>query len=150
MKPIWIAAILPIVAGAGAVLLWPDTAATSAGAIPWRDADAVARGGQVYAAECAVCHGADLEGQANWREPGPDGRYPAPPHDETGHTWHHPDTVLIDIVRRGTAAVVGQGYESDMPGYAGVLSQNDIRAVLAYIKARWPADIVARHDAMSR
>ena len=63
---------------------------------------------------------------------------PAPPHDESGHTWHHSDEVLFRIVKEGTAAIVGGGYESDMPGFADVLSDEEIRAVLDYIKSTWP------------
>jgi hypothetical protein len=66
------------------------------------------------------------------------GRLPAPPHDASGHTWHHPDGVLFRIVKEGTAAVVGQGYESDMPAFAGVLSDQQIHDVLAFIKSTWP------------
>ena len=66
------------------------------------------------------------------------GRYPAPPHDETGHTWHHADALLERIIRDGTAAVVGDGYESDMPGFTDVMSDAEITAVLAYIKSTWP------------
>ena len=53
--------------------------------LPNATGDPVA-GAQLYAENCASCHGANLEGQADWRSPGPDGRLPAPPHDETGHT----------------------------------------------------------------
>lgn len=95
-------------------------------------------GKAVYAENCASCHGAGLEGQPNWREPLPSGRLPAPPHDETGHTWHHPDGVLFKIVKKGTAAVVGRGYESDMPGFEGVLTGDEISAVISFIKSRWP------------
>ncbi|WP_371135481.1 cytochrome c [Frigidibacter sp.] len=98
----------------------------------------LSRGAAVYAEACASCHGGMLEGQPDWRSPGPDGRLPAPPHDKTGHTWHHPDDVLFRIVKEGTAAVVGGGYESDMPGFGGDLSDAEIRAVLAYIKSTWP------------
>nr|WP_240611024.1 cytochrome c [Oceaniglobus ichthyenteri] len=101
-------------------------------------ADIIAQGRQIYADQCAACHGAELEGQPGWRSPLPSGRLPAPPHDASGHTWHHPDDVLFRIVREGTAAVVGGGYESDMPGFADVLSDADIRAVLDYIKSTWP------------
>lgn len=101
-------------------------------------ADVIAQGRQIYADQCAACHGADLEGQPDWRTPLASGRLPAPPHDESGHTWHHPDEVLFRIVKEGTAAVVGGGYESDMPGFAGVLSDAEIRAVLDYIKSTWP------------
>ena len=66
---------------------------------------------------------------------------PAPPHDATGHTWHHPDGVLFRITKEGPAAVVGNGYESDMPGFAGKLSDAEIRAVLAFIRSRWSDEV---------
>ena len=77
-------------------------------------------------------------GSRTGRHPFPSGRLPAPPHDAGGHTWHHPDDILFRIVREGTAAIVGGGYESDMPGFADLLSDAEIRAVLAYIKSTWP------------
>jgi len=101
-------------------------------------ADIIAQGRQIYSDQCAACHGADLEGQPDWRTPLASGRLPAPPHDESGHTWHHSDEVLFRIVKEGTAAIVGGGYESDMPGFADVLSDEEIRAVLDYIKSTWP------------
>lgn len=99
----------------------------------------IALGQSLYDQNCASCHGANLEGQPDWQIPLANGRYPAPPHDETGHTWHHADPLLAQIVRDGTAAVVGNGYESDMPGFGGILTENEITAVLAYIKSTWPA-----------
>jgi mono/diheme cytochrome c family protein len=36
-----------------------------------------------------------------------------------------------------TAAIVGGGYESDMPGFEAV-SDAEVHAVLAYIKSTWP------------
>lgn len=104
------------------------------------DARRVARGEQVYRQHCAACHGANLEGQPNWQTRKPDGRLPAPPHDETGHTWHHADETLFRITKKGVAAIV-PNYESDMPTYGDVLADDDIWAVLAYIKSRWPPRI---------
>lgn len=98
----------------------------------------VALGTKVYADYCAACHGRSLEGQPNWQSRRADGRLPAPPHDETGHTWHHPDRVLFDVTKRGVEAFGVQNYESDMPAFAGILSDEEIWAVLAYIKSRWP------------
>ncbi len=60
-----------------------------------------ARGQVIYAEDCASCHGVNLEGQENWRAPTPDGIFPAPPHDTTGHTWHHDDTMLFEYTKFG-------------------------------------------------
>ena len=98
----------------------------------------VETGRVLYIEHCSVCHGANLEGQPDWRSSDENGLYPAPPHDETGHTWHHADALLERIIRDGTAAVVGDGYESDMPGFTDVMSDAEITAVLAYIKSTWP------------
>jgi mono/diheme cytochrome c family protein len=102
----------------------------------------VARGKTVYDMQCAACHGANLEGQPEWRKRLPNGRLPAPPHDESGHTWHHADSVLIDIVKNGLVPgrTAPEGYQSDMPAYGAMLSDADIVAVLAYIKSKWPAE----------
>ena len=110
----------------------------------------VALGKTVYAEHCASCHGAKLEGQRDWKSPLPSGRMPAPPHDASGHTWHHPDGVLFRITKEGPAAVVGGGYESDMPGFGNVLTDEEIRAVLAFIKSTWPERERAYQAEMSR
>ena len=114
------------------------------------DAETVALGREVYARECASCHGAGLEGQADWRARKPDGRLPAPPHDDSGHTWHHPDGQLFALTKHGPAALVGGDYQSDMPAYDGALSDGEIIAVLSFIKSTWPADVRARHDQINR
>lgn len=128
----------------------PWTAPPDARVIDPEDAELVALGAEVYAAECAVCHGADLEGEANWRQRKADGRLPAPPHDSSGHTWHHPDAQLFAITKHGPAALVGGGYESDMPAYEGVLTDREIRASIAYIKSRWPEDIRDKQAEITR
>ncbi len=114
------------------------------------DEQQVAVGGRIYAERCASCHGAKLEGQPNWRERKPDGKLPAPPHDASGHTWHHPDQALIGITRDGLARYAPSGYQSDMPAFAGVLSEEEIAAVIAYIKSTWPEEIRSRQSAISR
>jgi len=107
------------------------------------NATQVALGKSVYDGRCASCHGARLEGQPNWQEKLPSGRMPAPPHDASGHTWHHPDSVLFGITKHGL--IPGQyappSYQSDMPRFGGPLSDDEIWAVLAYIKSSWPSDI---------
>ena len=107
----------------------------------------VAQGREVYHDACAVCHGAELQGQPNWRTRAPDGTLPAPPHDSTGHTWHHPDEVLFALTKYGPGAAAGNpAYQSNMPAYSEILSDAEIIAVLSYIKAQWPPEIRARHD----
>ena len=104
----------------------------------------VATGQQVYASHCAACHGANLEGQANWRARNGNGRLPAPPHDASGHTWHHDDMSLFQLTKFGLAALIGQPIETDMPAFDGKLSDEEIWAALAYIKSRWPQKIQQR------
>jgi mono/diheme cytochrome c family protein len=101
------------------------------------DREQVALGERIYQANCASCHGADLEGQPDWKQRLPDGTMPAPPHDDSGHTWHHPDQQLFDYTKLGGAAVVQPPFKSAMPGFGQSLSDDEIWAVLAFIKSRW-------------
>ena len=112
----------------------------------------VAVGKQVYDRHCASCHGANLEGQANWRERLPNGRMPAPPHDASGHTWHHPDAVLFGIVKEGLVPgrYAPPKYESDMPAFGRSLPDEEVRAVLAYIKSSWPKPQLAYQREVDR
>jgi S-disulfanyl-L-cysteine oxidoreductase SoxD len=106
------------------------------------DEKIVALGKAVYMKHCAACHGARLEGQPNWRERDGSGRLPAPPHDASGHTWHHPDEVLFRITKYGVAKAANlKDYDSAMPTYEGVLTDAEIVAVLSWIKAQWPPEI---------
>ena len=106
------------------------------------DPQVLAQGRTLYQAQCAACHGARLEGQPDWRERDASGRLPAPPHDASGHTWHHPDQVLFDLVKYGVAkAAQLPGYDSAMPAYEGKLTDAEIVAVLAWIRSQWAADL---------
>ncbi|WP_319410906.1 cytochrome c [uncultured Cohaesibacter sp.] len=119
----------------GSALLRPD------------DRNVVALGQQVYSDQCASCHGDNLEGQPDWRETNENGLLPAPPHDETGHTWHHEDAVLFGITKYGLAALANMpDYKTDMPVYKDILSDEEIIAVLSYIKSKWPDEIRKMHD----
>lgn len=112
----------------------------------------VALGEKNYAQHCAVCHGANLEGQPNWRQRLPNGRMPAPPHDESGHTWHHTDEALFGMTKHGLAPnYAPKDYESDMPAFGGKLSDEEIWAVLAFIKSHWKAlELLAAREEMLR
>jgi len=125
----------------GGVLYWRHDAPPR---IDPDDKAQVAQGQTVYAAQCARCHGANLEGQPNWQQRLANGRLPAPPHDASGHTWHHPDAQLFAITKHGLGPYAPAGYQSDMPAFADILTDEQIAAVLAYIKSTWPADIRER------
>lgn len=151
MKPaIPIAAAGAIAVFAAATAVWANHD-DGPGLLPYDHPEAVARGAEIYATTCASCHGADLSGQegADWRVRDEGGYLPAPPHDETGHTWHHPDAVLIAITTHGTEALIGGNYRSNMMGFGEVLSEQEILDVLAYIKSTWPDRVIEIHDGIN-
>ncbi len=77
-------------------------------------------------------------------------RMPAPPHDETGHTWHHSNELLFNLNKYGIARLINNpDYQTDLPVYEEVLSDDQIIAVLVYIKSTWPEEIQQRHDQMN-
>ncbi|HKO68876.1 MAG TPA: cytochrome c [Burkholderiaceae bacterium] len=115
------------------------------------EARLVVIGETVYRNHCASCHGAKLEGEPDWKTRKPNGRFPAPPHDETGHTWHHADETLFQITKTGLKPPLAPvGYESDMPAFGGVLTDEQIWAVLAFIKSKWPEKIRKRHSSLNK
>jgi cytochrome c len=106
-------------------------------------------GKTVYMENCASCHGALLEGQANWQQRDSDGYMPAPPHDVSGHTWHHPSSYLFLMTKYGIEKMIGEKYPNNMPAYENKLTDNEIIAVLSYIKSTWPKPIQRQHDEIS-
>lgn len=116
--------------------------------------DALNDGRLLYAYNCASCHGANLEGQENWRTPNDDSILPAPPHDETGHTWHHDDDLLFSYTKLGGAELLKQrgmpGFASGMPGFKDILTDAEIVTVLEYIKSTWPKEIQEAQSERSR
>jgi mono/diheme cytochrome c family protein len=85
----------------------------------------LARGAELYAANCQSCHG-DATGGALKDIP--------PPHNANGHTWHHADQQLTEMILNGITFSVEQ---QKMPGFKDQLSEEDVRAILAYIKTWW-------------
>jgi mono/diheme cytochrome c family protein len=129
--------VLVIVGGVMLLLTGNGSAADPA------DTEVVAFGQQIYLTNCASCHGVNLEGQPDWQQVNPDGSLRAPPHDETGHTWHHGDINLIESIKLGGPRLPANVGTSAMPAYKDILTDEEITAVLAYIKSTWPNDIQA-------
>ena len=102
----------------------------------------IASGKVLYSEYCADCHGANLEGQPNWQTANEDGTMPAPPHDQTGHTWHHDNRLLFDYTYLGGADALArrgiEGFKSGMPGFSDVIGEEEIWEILAYIRSTWP------------
>ncbi len=92
----------------------------------------VSEGETLYAQHCASCHGANLEGVPEWKTVQLDGKLLPPPHDSSGHTWHHPDDLLLSIIAEG-----GEPSNSDMPAYADILTDEETVAILTTIKNSW-------------
>ncbi|MFT5193771.1 MAG: mono/diheme cytochrome c family protein [Candidatus Promineifilaceae bacterium] len=137
----WVA----ILAGLVLVLTWGVWSASrqSAGVeLTSAEVEQLAVGQQVYAENCASCHGENLEGQPDWKIPNDDGTMKAPPHNEDGHTWHHSDAYLLDRIRYGTQSLDALTQsQSNMPAYDTILTDEEIDSVLAYIQSTWPPRI---------
>lgn len=131
-------------------LMAPSMALASGDKPPAESLQQLVTGARIYAENCAACHGAKLEGQPNWRQLNENGRLPAPPHNAKGHTWHHDDNTLFGITKLGTKEFTGLDVESDMPAFKDVLSDEEIWAVLAYIKSKWPERIRRQQEAINR
>jgi len=133
-----------VILGLAVLMIFLSTRTTpSDQSINARVSESVPAGAILYAQNCAVCHGDNLQGQPNWQQANADGSYPAPPHDASGHTWHHNDAYLIAVTTYGGAAVTGVKTNA-MPAFQNQLSDSEIVLILDYIKSTWPDDIKAK------
>ena len=106
--------------------------------LPTLDPSQVARGREVFVQHCASCHGSDAQGAPDWQQPDARGDLPAPPHDDTGHTWRHSDAHLSEIIRGGLRDQFNKTPELTMPPFqTGQLSDEEIGDVIAYFKSLW-------------
>jgi mono/diheme cytochrome c family protein len=147
----WVIVTAIVITAIAMIIGFPDLRSRTGVLLNPDHAEMVVRGETIYMAHCASCHGRKLEGQPDWQTRDKDGFLPAPPHDESGHTWHHPDRLLFDITKRGVAAAANlDDYKTRMPAFGGTLNDTDIIAALSYIKSRWSEDLRQRHDALNR
>lgn len=137
LQLIWSGLIVLLIVAA-ALMFYTSRPAANSTPVPAHLAD----GKTLYDTYCAACHGFNLEGQADWQQPNPDGSFRAPPHDDTGHTWHHNDAYLLEATKLGGARLPANIGVSAMPAYENVLRDEQIMAILDYIKSSWPHEIL--------
>lgn len=113
----------------------PAVGNTSA-TVRWYTSEQVSLGARIFAEHCAVCHGAQAQGVADWRSRGPDGKFPPPPLNGTAHGWHHPLAQLRHVIKNG-----GDPRYGNMPAWGGTLSDSEIDAVIAWFQSHWPNEI---------
>lgn len=133
--------VIVLVAGLLSGRTTPDRAAvvingTPVPPVPTLNPVRVERGASLYAQYCATCHGVNREGRPDWKIPLADGSYLPPPQDNTGHTWHHSDALLINIIAKGGDT----SRHSKMPAFDGQMTAEEIEAILDFIKSRWGAE----------
>jgi mono/diheme cytochrome c family protein len=101
--------------------------------VPTLNAAVVTEGKALYAQHCASCHGADLQGAPDWKTRLADGSLPPPSHDSSGHTWHHEDSLLLNIIADGG----DPQHNSKMPAFQATLTEAQMVAILEFIKSTW-------------
>ena len=115
----------------------PTRVMTPLSPLPTLNQNVIQKGREVYLANCASCHGAEAEGAPNWPTPCPDGLTQAPPHDDSGHTWHHTDRVLYETIYSGMGDPLKPGSPLRMPAFGNKLSDQEIRTAIEYFKSLW-------------
>jgi mono/diheme cytochrome c family protein len=109
----------------------------------------IARGKIIYQNNCISCHQVNLVGVENWKDLDEDGHRKSPPLNGTGHTWHHDDATLHNIIKYGLVKLV-KNYQGKMLGFEDKLKDKDIDSVLAYIKSFWPDDMYQHQINLSK
>lgn len=103
----------------------------------WYTEQQVESGQVLYSVHCAACHGSEAQGLvADWRTRDANGNYPPPPLNGTAHAWHHPLSVLERTIMEGGLAIGGV-----MPGFAGMLTEQEARSTVAYFQSLWIDEI---------
>ena len=109
----------------------------------------IARGKIIYENICVSCHQVNQVGVENWKGLDEDGHRKAPPLNGTGHTWHHDDATLHNIIKYGLTKLV-KNYEGKMIGFGDKINDKQIDSVLSYIKSHWEDEIYERQISISK
>lgn len=103
------------------------------------DTAQISRGADVFAKNCASCHGDQAQGDPDWRSRDKKtGRFPPPPLDGTAHAWHHPLAQLKHVIANGSP-----GGKGNMPAWKGKLTEQEMDDTIAWFQAKWPDEVYA-------
>lgn len=99
----------------------------------WYTSDQLAEGKKIFSQYCAACHGTNAQATPDWKTPTAEGNYPPPPLNGTAHAWHHPLSVLDEVIREG-----GKPMGGVMPAWKEMLSTEQRISVIASFQSYWP------------
>ena len=105
----------------------------------------ISDGAELFKKHCAACHGENASGQDPAQ---PAGGWEAqeirlaPALNGTAHAWHHPPKLLFDYIQKGSIDKT-----SPMPSFGAVLSDAQIKAIIAYFQSMWPDKIKEQYKA---
>ena len=111
--------------------------------------DRIAAGSALYADYCESCHGAGGIGESP-EDPAAQDEFgfKAPALNDDMHAWHHSDAGLRATINEGSPR------NDRMAAWQDVLSDNEIDAIIAYVKSTWSIRSLAcqgaRHMACMR
>lgn len=139
---------LPLIAGVAAVgVAWTWMAREHPPGDP-ADTEQVAVGSALYEWNCARCHGEDLGGELGWvkeetglseeeiKEVSERLGDVAPAHDQSGETARLDDTTLFRVIDEGPVKALNKS-DSRMSGFRDRLSEDEIWAIVAFMKSHW-------------
>lgn len=106
--------------------------------VRWYSTEDVKLGEQIFAANCAACHGARAQGETV-------GSLRVPPLNGSGHSAHHGLDDLLEHVTSGGARKGGK-----MPAFGAILSESERRAAIAWVQSLWPDEAYRSWQQMYR
>ncbi len=95
-------------------------------------AASIARGANLYRENCVQCHRDNAQGTPDWHKKDASGNYPPPPLNGTAHTWHHPKSLLLELIRDGSKI---------MPAFGATLSDEEITDIIHWFQSLWPDEV---------
>lgn len=109
----------------------------------------ISKGEKLYNTNCVKCHGVkgvgerpdDIYAPSDVYIKDEDGKSVAlpvaPPLNDSAHAWHHTDEALVDVILNGSPR------NPRMIQWKTMLSEDDAKSLLAYIKSLWSAKSLA-------